>query len=71
MDSAAFGQMLDQVEQNLIRMGRAIFAGEIELNPFQKGTARACDRCVYQGICRIDPWTHAFRRLGKSEGEET
>jgi ATP-dependent helicase/nuclease subunit B len=63
MDHAAFLEMLDQVEQNLLRMGRAIFAGEIEVNPFQKGTLRACDHCVYQGICRIDPWTHAFRQL--------
>jgi ATP-dependent helicase/nuclease subunit B len=69
MDHAAFQQMLDQVEQHLLRMGRAIFAGEIELNPFQKGTARACDHCVYQGICRIDPWTHSFRHLGKGGAE--
>ncbi len=66
MDHAAFQQMLDQVEENLIRMGRAIFAGEIALNPYQKGTLRACDRCEYQGICRIDPWDHAFRILTKS-----
>jgi ATP-dependent helicase/nuclease subunit B len=71
LDHAAFVEMLDQVEQNLVRMGRAIFAGDIQLNPYQKGTQRACDRCVYQGICRIDPWTHAFRQLGGSEGEES
>jgi ATP-dependent helicase/nuclease subunit B len=65
MDHAAFQQMLDEVEQNLVRMGRAIFAGDIQLNPFQKGTQRACDHCVYQGICRIDPWTHPFRQLGQ------
>ena len=65
MDHAGFQQMLDQVEENLIRMGRAIYAGEIAPNPYQKGTVRACDRCEYQGICRIDPWTHSFRLLGK------
>ena len=37
MDHAAFRQMLDQVEQHLVRMGRAIFAGDIEINPYQKG----------------------------------
>jgi len=67
MDHAAFGQMLDQVEENLMRMGRAIFAGDIQINPFQKGTQRACDRCEYQGICRIDPWVHNFRQLGQVE----
>ena len=71
MDHLQFQQMLDQVEENLVRMGRGIFAGEIELNPYQKGTDRACDRCEYQGICRIDPWTHAFRLLSKSESEES
>jgi ATP-dependent helicase/nuclease subunit B len=71
MEHGAFLEMLEQVEQNLVRMGRAIFAGEIELNPFQKGTVRACDHCVYQGICRIDPWSHAFRQLGKGEAEES
>ena len=67
MDHAAFEQMLDQVEQNLVRMGRAIFAGDIQINPFQKGAQRACDRCEYQGICRIDPWSHSFRQLGQGE----
>jgi hypothetical protein len=37
------------------------------LNPFQKGAARACDRCEYQGICRIDPWRHTFRVLSRSD----
>ena len=71
MDHAAFVRMLDQVEENLRRMGRAIFAGDIQLNPFQKGTQRACDRCEYQGICRIDPWSHAFRQLSPGEAEES
>lgn len=71
MDHVQFQQMLDQVEENLVRMGRGIFAGEIELNPYQKGTDRACDRCEYQAICRIDPWTHSFRLLRKSESEES
>jgi ATP-dependent helicase/nuclease subunit B len=67
MDHASFEQMLDQVEQSLLRMGRAIFAGEIQINPFQKATERACDRCEYHGICRIDPWSHSFRQLTGSE----
>jgi ATP-dependent helicase/DNAse subunit B len=52
-----------------MRMGRAIFAGAIELNPYQNGAKRACDHCEYQGICRIDPWTHSFRVLRKGEAE--
>jgi ATP-dependent helicase/DNAse subunit B len=52
-------------------MGRAIFAGDIEINPYQKGALRACDYCFYQGICRIDPWTHSFRQLGQAESERS
>jgi ATP-dependent helicase/nuclease subunit B len=69
MPSAQFRQLLDQVEQLLVRMGREIYSGKIDLNPFQKGKERACDKCNYQGICRFDPWTHSFRVLGE-EGAE-
>jgi ATP-dependent helicase/nuclease subunit B len=71
MPSAQFRQLLDQVEAQLVRMGREIYSGEIGLNPFQKGRERACDKCDYQGICRFDPWVHSFRVLGEppSAGE--
>jgi len=35
--------------------------------PFRKGSVTACDHCQYQGICRIDPWTHPFRVLRQSD----
>lgn len=63
MTSEAFGQMLDQVESHLERMGRAIFDGCSAPDPFQIGSERACDRCDFAPICRIDPWTHKFRVL--------
>jgi ATP-dependent helicase/nuclease subunit B len=69
MDHEEFQAMLRQVEENLVRMGREIFAGAIELNPFQHGAKRACDHCEYQGICRIDPWTHSFRILRRGDNE--
>jgi ATP-dependent helicase/nuclease subunit B len=67
MPSAQFRRLLDQVEAQLVRMGREIYSGEIGLNPFQKGRERACDKCDYQGICRFDPWTHSFRVLAEDE----
>ena len=63
MDPAAFGALLDSVEENLLRMGREIYEGRIALNPYQKGSERACDKCDYAGVCRIDPWKHEFRVL--------
>jgi ATP-dependent helicase/nuclease subunit B len=58
-----FAGMLDRVEAELTRMGREIYRGTIEPNPFQKGSQRACDKCEYQGICRFDPWVNSFRLL--------
>jgi ATP-dependent helicase/nuclease subunit B len=70
MQTAQFHQLLDNVEEQLVRMGREIYSGAIGLNPFQKGKERACDKCEYQGICRIDPWTASFRVLGEAQEEE-
>ena len=64
MQPADFEKLLDQVEEQLVRMGREIYNGTIELNPYQKGNERACDKCEYQGICRFDAWTNSFRLLG-------
>jgi len=63
MRPAAFAEMLDHVEAELVRMGGEIYGGAIGLNPYQKGSERACDKCQYQGICRFDPWVNSFRLL--------
>jgi ATP-dependent helicase/nuclease subunit B len=63
VETAAFAQLLDDVEAHLVRMGQSIYRGEIKPNPYQKGSDRACGNCEYQGVCRIDPWTHPFRVL--------
>lgn len=63
LDSAKLRAMLDEVDGHLRRMGREIYAGNVRPDPYRKGAATACDKCDYQGVCRIDPWTHAFRSL--------
>lgn len=70
MESAHFRELLDNVEDQLVRMGREIYNGQIGLNPFQKGKDRACDKCDYQGICRFDPWTGSFRMLEDVEQDQ-
>ena len=60
-----FRNLLDHVESELIRMGREIYEGALQPNPFQKGRERACDHCDYAGICRFDPWTDTYRVLAK------
>ncbi|PWU21624.1 MAG: hypothetical protein C5B50_01320 [Verrucomicrobia bacterium] len=62
-----FEALLDSVEANLKRIGLDIFAGEIKVAPYRKGSTTACDQCDYQSICRIDPWTHTYRSLKAPE----
>jgi ATP-dependent helicase/nuclease subunit B len=63
MGPEAFTEMLDHVEAELVRMGAEIYGGAIGLNPYQKGSERACDKCEYLGICRFDSWVNSFRQL--------
>jgi ATP-dependent helicase/nuclease subunit B len=67
---ADFNALLDAVEQQLVSMGRRIFAGEAAVDPYRKGSATACDRCDYRAVCRIDPQTHRFRALTTSTEDE-
>ena len=65
LSAAEFNELLDSVEANLKEMGGRIFSGSAEVAPYRKGPAIACAQCEYQGICRIDPWTHSYRVLRK------
>jgi ATP-dependent helicase/DNAse subunit B len=65
LSAAEFNALLDSVEANLKEMGGRIFSGSAEVAPYRKGPAIACAQCEYQGICRIDPWTHSYRVLRK------
>jgi ATP-dependent helicase/nuclease subunit B len=71
LSAAQFEALLDSIEANLLRMGQEVFAGRAEVAPYRKGKLTACDQCDYHSICRIDPWTHQFRILRKSEDKET
>ena len=60
---AEFEQLLDRVETQLREMGRAIFAGAAQVDPYRKGQKTPCEYCDYRAACRIDPWTHLYRVL--------
>ena len=63
MSSSEFVALLDRSEAILGELGRRIYAGDVRVDPYRKGHETACRHCDYQGICRIDPWTHSFRVL--------
>ncbi len=69
MEANAFREMLKCVESRLHEMGQAIFRGEAGVDPYQHGKKTACDYCEFRAVCRVDPWTHAFRAL-QEEGEQ-
>jgi ATP-dependent helicase/nuclease subunit B len=58
-----FNALLDGVEQQLVAMGNAIFAGDISVNPYRHSNKTPCEYCDYGSVCRIDRWTHEFRAL--------
>jgi ATP-dependent helicase/nuclease subunit B len=63
MPHLEFEKLLDAIEMQLRAMGERIFFGEAKVDPYRKGKQTPCEFCDYQAACRIDPWTHAFRRL--------
>ncbi|CAG0988356.1 partial ATP-dependent helicase/deoxyribonuclease subunit B, partial [Rhodocyclaceae bacterium] len=58
-----FRALVESVERTLRALGNALFAGRASVDPYQKGKSTACDLCRLQAICRVDPWTHSYRRL--------
>jgi ATP-dependent helicase/nuclease subunit B len=60
---AEFEKLFDRIEVQLQEMGRAIFSGAAQVDPYRKGHETPCDFCDYRAVCRIDPWTHRYRVL--------
>ena len=58
-----FEKLLDRVEAQLQEMGRAIFSGAAQVDPYRKNRETPCEFCDYRAVCRIDPWTHRYRVL--------
>ena len=57
----SFQDFLNQTEIIVRKLGEQILNGCIQVDPYQKGTSRACQGCLFNTFCRIDPWTHKFR----------
>jgi len=74
MEPGQFTTLLVSVERLLKRMGQQVYEGITDVDPYKTGRYTACGLCSYQGICRIDPWTHQYRILRETAaepGEET
>lgn len=53
------------VRNKTITIGNRIVSGEIEANPIKKKEKKACDYCLYSGVCQFDNSleTHNYREL--------
>ncbi|MBN2506687.1 MAG: PD-(D/E)XK nuclease family protein [Verrucomicrobia bacterium] len=69
LPTTKFHALLDHAETLLRDMGQRIYAGDVSIAPYQKGTDKACDHCEFASICRIDPWTHPYRVLKEDAPE--
>ncbi len=63
LPGAEFERLLDGIEAQLRKMGRAIYSGAVPVAPYRKGRETPCEFCDYRAACRIDPWTHRYRML--------
>ncbi|HEY1174125.1 MAG TPA: PD-(D/E)XK nuclease family protein [Verrucomicrobiae bacterium] len=61
-DGAEFETLLQSIEQQLRQIGVNIFAGDVSVSPYRYKKECACERCVYQGICRFEE-THSEYRV--------
>jgi ATP-dependent helicase/nuclease subunit B len=67
LEPADFTLLLFRLQAKLVELAGRILAGEAAVDPYQKNNSlKACDLCGFAAICRIDPWTHRFRRLTKA-----
>lgn len=65
-----FRALLDAVEDRLRTLAGDILDGKTSVDPYVHRGRSACDLCAYAAICRIDPWTHGYRRLDPAAGTD-
>jgi ATP-dependent helicase/nuclease subunit B len=54
IDSEAFNKLRMTVEEKIVFFANEIMSGNIAVYPFKKGSATACDYCIFGGICGIE-----------------
>lgn len=62
----------DYVNHKVKDIGREIMEGNIEVNPYESGSAEACTYCAYKGVCGFDPAVSGYtrRKLKEMSREE-
>ncbi len=62
----------DYVNVKIRQIGREILDGDIQVNPYEKGSEEACTYCAYQKVCGFDSAIPGYgkRQLPELEKEE-
>ncbi len=62
MSSEELKQVSAYVNQKIYGIGTRILQGNIEVNPYEKGTENACTYCSYKAVCGFDEKIDGYRR---------
>ena len=67
-DLETFGRIERHLTALFVKMGSAVYAGEIAAMPLVDGNKSACDYCDYYGVCRHEEGVgeRLFQKLGKT-----
>ena len=58
-----FDLVMRYVRMQMKRQGKAIFDGDVRVNPYREGTDCSCNFCPYRSVCNIDSGAYQFRHL--------
>lgn len=55
MNGEELGVVSRYVNEKIREIGQSILQGKIGLNPYEKGTSKACQYCEFRKVCGFDP----------------
>lgn len=63
-------QISDYVNQKMQQLGNRIMAGDIAVDPYEKGQTTACTYCAYQSVCGYDAKIEGYHRRALTMGQQ-
>ncbi len=65
-----FELVMRYVRMQMKRQGKAVFDGDVRVNPYKEGTDCSCNFCPYRSVCGIDSGAYQYRRLSAVSKDE-
>lgn len=72
VEAEDFNEIIKHVKVKISEIGSAIMGGQINIEPINTGTRKACDYCPYKGLCQFDQKIcgNEFKRIKKYKDNE-